>query len=220
MHPARHAFPRLAMVGLCVGLTGCATIEGTVALVAAVATPVLARVPGSEIEQTYYLGAFDDEDQLAPTVYRVTVRGQASVVSGVGFGSGWVPADIIDSLTTSVGSDVEGRSVHVEQGPAATEVKDELTIGRGLVVFGPEGFRPAPRKHRLVIVMGASPQDFFRAMDELVGMASATRAGRLHEGVYVATLEQLNQVKDERRLLDKIATQVGASAESGKGGVR
>lgn len=45
----------------------------------------------------------------------------------------------------------------------------ELTGNRRLVLFGPEGFREAPKDHRLVIVMGMSPEDYFQAIDQALG---------------------------------------------------
>lgn len=46
-----------------------------------------ARTPANEIEQIYYLGVFDPQEQLEPMVYRVRVHGQASPISGMKFGS-------------------------------------------------------------------------------------------------------------------------------------
>lgn len=40
----------------------------------------------------------------------------------------------------------------------------DFLVGRRMVLFGPEGFREAPRNHRLVIVMGSSPQKYFEAL--------------------------------------------------------
>ncbi|HYE33628.1 MAG TPA: hypothetical protein VEH27_19570, partial [Methylomirabilota bacterium] len=45
----------------------------------------------------------------------------------------------------------------------------KLNPGRRLVLFGPEGFREAPRDHRLVIVMGADPSGYFEAIDSALG---------------------------------------------------
>src|SRR5262245_25846810 len=81
---------------------GCSTTEQNIALGVVAATFVNSRSAGSEIEQIYYLGVFDPQDQLPPTVYRVRVHGQASTFSFTKFASGWVRADLIDSLGTSV----------------------------------------------------------------------------------------------------------------------
>ncbi len=48
---------------------------------------------------------------------------------------------------------------------AGQDELSKLTIGRRLMQFGPEGFREVPKDHRLVIMMGANPEDFFKAMD-------------------------------------------------------
>lgn len=126
--------------------------------------------PSQEIEQSYYLGTFDPTEQLPAEFYRVTVRGQASLISLMRFGSGWVRADILDSLQTRVDFGNEG-GVAVADGrgenPGAS-----FETGRRLVLFGPEGFREAPKDHRLVIVMGSSPEKFFQAMDESLSTIS------------------------------------------------
>jgi hypothetical protein len=132
--------------------------------------------PAQEIEQTYYLGVYDPQGQIPPAVYRLRVHGQASLISRVQFGSGWVPAGLVDTL----GSDF---SFAKEGGLTLTQAPDGITAnlstGRRLVMFGPEGFRDAPADHRLVIVMGQSPEEFFRGVDEAMGkLAQATSAAR------------------------------------------
>jgi hypothetical protein len=44
-------------------------------------------------------------------------------------------------------------------------------------MFGPEGFREAPRDHRLVVVMGSDPSVFFSAVDEALGSVAAVTQG-------------------------------------------
>ncbi|HYE32224.1 MAG TPA: hypothetical protein VEH27_12400, partial [Methylomirabilota bacterium] len=61
-----------------------------------------------ELEQIYYLGVFDPLEQLPPTIYRVTVRGQSSALNRSKFASGWVPAPFIDSLSARVLEDDNG----------------------------------------------------------------------------------------------------------------
>jgi hypothetical protein len=129
-----------------------------------------------------------------------------------------VPADLVDSLSNQVGFDVDDQKVTVEGGVAGPLKDGELTKGRRLVVFGPEGFRPVPKRHRLVIVMGASPKAFFQAMDRLTGAASAKRAQLLRGPLYQEVLEKLNEVKDERRRLAELAVRVGPAAAAGEGG--
>lgn len=129
--------------------------------------------PAHEIEQTYYLGVFDPNDQLPPQVYRLSVRGQASAISNVKFGSGWVPASVVDSLSGHIAYDANATS-----GSGLTITRDDamsggIQTGRRLIQFGPEGFREAPRDHRLVIVMGASPKAFFEAVDRTLGSLSS-----------------------------------------------
>ena len=234
----RTPHPR-ARVGLCVGFAApllmgasCSPIEIAGGVVGV--TALGAYAPAHEIEQTYYIGTFDRQGQLPPEFYRITVRGQASIISSARFGSGWVPAQLVDSLAGQVvqkhdngakqkGEDAGGEKgeicveVHIsldelqaaagqEPEPQKTKKEDEpqgsgeadeqseeeaqetptakaevctkdqgtpslvdLQEGRALVQFGPEGFRTAPREHRLVIVMGASPEAFFSAIDQSLG---------------------------------------------------
>ena len=65
----------------------------------ALGTAYLAASPSNEIEQVYYIGIFDPQEQLPPQVYRIRVRGQASAFSRTRFASGWVRAEIADSLS-------------------------------------------------------------------------------------------------------------------------
>ena len=55
------------------------------------------RTPSNDLEQVYYLGVFDPKEQIPSTIYRVIVRGQASAISQMDFGSGWVPAEMLES---------------------------------------------------------------------------------------------------------------------------
>jgi hypothetical protein len=133
------------------------------------ATLYASQAPTNEIEQIYYLGAFDPQDQVPPTIYRVTVRGQSSALSQMKFASGWVQASLIDTLQSRVGFAADSDKTTIDQAAAAGESPTGLKIGRRLMLFGPEGFREAPRDHRLVIVMGASPDKFFASLDQSLG---------------------------------------------------
>jgi hypothetical protein len=164
------ATPILALAAispLCLALT-CGPPE----IIAGVlgATAVGSYTPAHEIEQIYYIGSFDPREQFPPEFYRITVRGQASFISNMRFGSGWVPSEFIDSLGTSVEFDMEKGKLDVQTSEELTT--SDITEGRGLIQFGPEGMRAAPRDHRLVIVMGSSPEKFFRAIDQSLGVVA------------------------------------------------
>lgn len=131
------------------------------------------QLPSSDIEQVYYLGVFDPQDQLPPTLYRVRVRGQASALSSTKFASGWVRADLIDSLST-ISFQKQGSNFEITK---ADDRAKALSTGRRLMMFGPEGFREAPKDHRLVIVMGSDPEKFFSAIDEALGAVAAATQG-------------------------------------------
>ena len=188
----------LVLAGL---VSGCSTTSDTVAASIG-GTAFWAHSPNNEIEQIYYLGVFDPQEQIPPAVYRVRVHGQASAISGMRFASGWVPADVIDSL---------GTSIHFEKSGLAPKIKDTeestnaLPTGRKLVLFGPEGFRPAPKDHRLVIVMGSSPENFFKAMDESLGVVSEVKAQRYNQKLQQDLFNSLQQISNERQRLDELA---------------
>jgi len=160
------------------------------------ASAIAARTPSNDLEQIYYFGVFDPMEQLPPQVYRVRVRGQSSAISFMRFSSGWVRAELIDSLNASVAHDPESGRVTISRGES--EKLAGIKPGRRLVLFGPEGYREAPADHRLVIVMGANPDKFFSAIDE--GLATAARAQSAHNNAELqrVLLEAMREVKDEQ----------------------
>lgn len=194
----------LSVAGLaCVTLPGCSSPEANVALVAG-ATLFGGQAPSNEIQQIYYLGVFDPQGQLPPSVYRVRVRGQASFISATKFASGWVPAQIIDSLGTDVS--FKGNSGQVEFQEGDSDKLASLTTGRRLMMFGPEGFREAPRDHRLVVVMGSSPEAYFQAVDQALGIASQAQHEQRDEEVNRLLFEAITQAySEQRRLKDLLA---------------
>ena len=192
-----------AGAGLLLGLffSGCATPAQTAGLAIAGTTFVGAQTPGDEIEQIYYLGVFDPTEQLPPTVYRVTVRGQASILSGTQFASGWVPARLIDSLSSQ--NNGENNGTRFSQPEGVTDQSVDLKTGRRLMMFGPEGFREAPKDHRLVIVMGANPDAYFEAIDLAVsGMSGATVERGTQASLERLTDSYLAATRQDRRLED------------------
>lgn len=151
--------------------------------------------PSDDILQTYYLGVFDPTEQIPQTVYRVRVRGQANQFSRTHFASGWVPASLIDTLN---GPDIKKIDPSSQEG-------EKLFGGnyrnRRLVMFGPEGFREAPKDHRLVIVMGSSPQDFFGAVDSALGSVAEVQLDSDTGHLRQALLEGwVNALRQEQRL--------------------
>lgn len=181
-------------------LSGCNSLPQNIALGAGLATVTGAMIPGHDIEQIYYLGAFDPQEQIPPSLFRVRVRGQASIISWMRFGSGWVPADIIDSL----GSNPEyAKALGVSSAERLNTGKSSnLTLDRRLIQFGPEGFREVPKNHRLVLVMGASPENFFDAMDRALGDLSSASITESDSALHRDLFEALTLTKSERELLD------------------
>ncbi len=180
--------------------TGCNALPQNIALGVAITTAVGAVVPGHDIEQVYYLGSFDPQEQVPPALYRVRVRGQASIISWMRFGSGWVPAELIDSLGSSVEiNKADGKIVMTKAG---SEQISKLTIGRRLMQFGPEGFREVPKDHRLVILMGSSPDKFFAAMDEALGAVSQAKIDQDNSALTRLLFEAMITVKAEKQLVE------------------
>lgn len=164
-----------------------------------------ASSPSNEIEQTYYLGSFDPQGQLPPAMYRIRLHGQASALSAVKFASGWVPAKLIDSLSTNITLDAtQGGAANTRfTGQDQTDLLSELDVGRRLVQFGPEGFREAPRDHRLVVVMGASPEAFFQAIDGALGNISAAQQTQANAEIKARLFKALVELSaQEQRLTD------------------
>jgi len=195
--------------------SGCTTTNDTIAAGIGAAA-FLAHSPNNEIEQIYYLGVYDPQEQVPPTVYRVRVHGQASAMSFMRFSSGWVPADVIDSLGTSVHFEKTGGGLKIED---AEKLNNALPTGRKLVLFGPEGFRPAPQNHRLVIVMGSNPEGFFKAIDESLGMISEVKVQQRNRKLQQEVFTELLQISNERQRLDELAkdvdTDLGVRKEAG-----
>lgn len=166
------------------------------------------RSPGQEIEQVYYLGVYDPQEQIPPSVYRITVRGQASVISSTRFGSGWVHASLIDSLGTRIETDKTTGQIKFERGDPKDQAN--LETGRRLVVFGPEGFREVPKDHRLVIVMGSSPEKFFAAIDEALGAAAGAINDQQYSALKSKLTQELGNLKSERDRLNDLDQDVKA----------
>lgn len=189
-------------------LSACDSVGGNVGI-AVPAVSYLGTRPGNEIEQIYYLGVFDPREQVPPQVYRVRIHGQASTISGVKFGSGWVPAPLIDSLGSEVSfaNGQNGSLGSLDVGTVDDERKAILDLGRRQVLFGPEGFLEAPRDHRLVVVMGTNADEFFSAIDETLGTLARTdieiQQGELHQK---AVAEMLRLAR-ERLALERLPDQ-------------
>ncbi len=200
---------RLAVTGMValLGLTGCGSTEGNVVLGAVGATVLGARSASHEIEQIYYFGVFDPQEQLPPQVYRVRVHGQASFISFMRFASGWVHASLIDSLATNVGFSDNGLTIE----KADNDNLPPFKTGRKLVLFGPEGFREAPKDHRLVLVMGSDPEAFFSAMDSSLGTLSLARTTRRDESLDAKLFAALLQIKGQREEAVRILTDAETS---------
>jgi hypothetical protein len=172
-----------------------------------VGTFLAGQLPTSDIEQVYYLGVFDPQEQLPPTIYRVRVRGQSSMLNFTKFASGWVRADLVDSLSTITHATGSNGGFDIKR---AEEETKALKTGRRLMMFGPEGFREAPKDHRLVVVMGADPQKFFSAIDEALGVVAVATQGKGGMDLQRALFGDLVEFKSQRDRLEDLRNDAGA----------
>ncbi len=200
------------MAGIAMALLGCATKAQTTGLGVAAVTALGAQSPSHEIEVIYYLGIFDPQDQIPPMFYRVRVHGQASFLSQKRFASGWVRSELVDSLNTGGQFSADGKQYQVDQ--ANTLNASGLETGRRLVMFGPEGFREAPRDHRLVIVMSSSPEAYFEALDTSLSAVSAAKQDSEHAALVSELFSTLTQVKGESDRLSDLAANAAAAIPS------
>ena len=198
----KRAWIAIAAGALGLATAGCDSLEGNIALGLVGVTAAGGQSPSHEIQQIYYLGVFDPQDQLPPQVYRVRVNGQASLISFANFASGWVPADLIDSLGTKINFSKATGGIEIQK-PGDGETAS-LKTGRRLVMFGPEGFREAPAGHRLVVVMGSSPEGFFKAIDSALGTVAAALEEQRATGLNRELLEALLLLSNERGRLTEL----------------
>lgn len=174
--------------------------------VGAVLTAVGAHLPTAQMHQVYYLGVFDPRDQIPPTIYRIRVQGQSSALNtSTQFASGWVHANLMDTLSSSGNFDNTVKALGNGATPNSTD--KGLITGRRLIMFGPEGFREAPKDHRLVVVMGSDPSGFFGAIDSALGsVAELTQGSTVGPEVTRALFAEMSRLRSEtRRLADVVS---------------
>ncbi|KZN52816.1 hypothetical protein [Pseudoalteromonas luteoviolacea] len=196
----RHVRAKLSALFLCYTLGGCGLTPQEAGVVGAIAgggsTYFTTHTVTGEVYQVYYLGVFDPINQISPTFYRITVRGQSNLFSDMKFASGWVPAESIDTLTSKVEMTNQGLNVDANGGAQITSAR------RKFVLMGPEGVREGPENHRLVIVMGSSPHNFFSAIDSAMGELLSFEQTKAHDPVNRMLMEELLSIAQERQLLE------------------
>jgi hypothetical protein len=189
--------PLLLLVTLA---SGCSTVAHTNQAIALAGTVGLSLTPSFDLEQTYYLGSFDPAGQLPPTLYRIRVRGQSSILNNTKFASSWVPAEVVDALTGSATLNTKTGAVSITSDTAnpGFNINDS---GRRLMQFGPEGFRSAPKGHRLVILMGADPEAVEQAFSSALGTVAMATSGMSGNAVDREALKALLDMgRDKARL--------------------
>lgn len=188
--------------------SGCHEPLLTTGAVVVGATYLGVQAPTTDLQQVYYVGIFDPQGQLPPMVYRFSVKGQASFWSSTQFASGWVQAAMVDSLNESMEFDKDGRLVVRDRDDTAIPFQ----TGRRLIMFGPEGFRESPKDHRLVIVMGSSPDKYFeeigKQMRLLSGEAQSADERARGESMKVALHDLNQQLKRMQALSNELQEEV------------
>lgn len=208
-----------ALFAICFLLTGCESRVNEGLLL----TSGAAITPTNEIEQIFYIGMFDPQSQIPPTIYRIRVNGQSSVLNGMRFGSGWVKAELVDSLSSSADliARVENKTVVNKDGSKQTirfkETKLGIDTQRKMIAFGPEGFRITPDDHRLVVVMGSSPEAFFEAVDNTMGEMAKIQNTGMSQELTRLLFESLKSVKSQQSGLGSIPTTHVKEAPAGGG---
>ena len=215
--PSRGRFTRaiggIALLLATSGLAACDSMQGNISLGVVGATALGSQAPSHEIEQIYYVGAFDPLAQLEPQMYRIRVHGQASLISSTNFASGWIRADLIDSLGTTIGFDkASGRAV-VKKSNNDDDLA-RIGDGRKLFQFGPEGTRKVPEDHRLAIVMGASPESFFSAVESVLGTVAETISGQADSRLTRDLFDALVKVEAESRNLSEVQKDIAFDIKS------
>jgi hypothetical protein len=76
------------------------------------------------------------------------------------------------------------------------------------MMFGPEGFREAPANHRLVLVMGSSPEKYFEAVDTVLGTVSQAFAKQRQSGLTAELMTALTTTSRERADLAELRTRL------------
>lgn len=200
----------LAAFGSLVLLGGCETVAQRNQLIGGALVTAAAITPGTDLEQVYYLGSFDPRGQIPPQLYRIRVRGQASMLNATRFASGWVPAEVIDSLgtTLSIGGSGVGFNgpANAASAPAgaASAAPFSANQDRQLVQFGPEGFRTAPTRHRLVILMGSDPSQVEQAFASALGTVAQAKSGQSAQVLDQDLIELLLKLAHERAALEQL----------------
>lgn len=203
-----------ALVASLAGLSGCDSIpkQNTAIGVGLLAA---AHLPTTQMQQVYYLGVFDPRDQVPPMIYRVRIQGQSSLLNRTNYASGWVHASVLDSLSPD---STHAGTLKELAGKVKPDDEKSGLAGRRLVMFGPEGFRDAPKDHRLVVVMGSDPSAFFNSVDRALGVvAEATQGVAAPAELARLLLTEQALMRDEDKKLAALLKAVAASTAASEG---
>ena len=204
------AFSSLCLAGGAV-ISGCSTPAGTAALTGGVATGLISaagRAPAHEVEQIYYVGVFDPEEQVPRSIYRLRVHGQSSPLNKTRFASGWVPSKLIDAFGGQVSIDPNSQGSSVVTG-ISTNQEVLLPVGKRLWQFGPEASRESASAYRLVIVMGADPGAFFATVDKALGYTSDSAVKQVNAAVQANLYSVLASLVETTERYEKLKQNTG-----------
>jgi len=112
-----------------------------------------------------------------------------------------------DSLTSRIEYDEKG-TLGVSK---SSNAPVSLQTGRRLILFGPEGFREAPRDYRLVIIMGTDPSKYFQSVSDVMSKVAAggrtTENSALVTSILLALTKAESDKDDLQRILDGLPAQ-------------
>jgi len=183
-----------------IGLTACTNQHQTTLT----ALTIGGQAPISEVEQIYYLGVFDPRGQIPPQVYRIRVHGQSSL-GNAKFSSGWVPAELIDTLSLpKVNEEIAGIDAAGKGSP--------FLDGRNLMAFGPEGFREVPQNYRLVMTMGNDAGKFFEAVGVTLGTVANAELRVKNIEVNSELFKAMNDLLREKMRHTEVTLESGATS--------
>lgn len=203
---------RIVIVCLVISaLCGCTMTEKALTGVA-----YLGTAPSNEIEQIFYLGVFDPQEQLPQTIYRVRIHGQASALNKMKFGSGWVKAEFVDSLTSQQEIVTQANSLEGDNSKIFNQML-RSDVQRKLIAFGPEGFRISPEDHRLVVVMGSSPDAFFSAVDKVTGDKARMQNKAISQELVRHLFDSLTDLQAQSKALSRVTPKTSVAASAGGG---
>jgi hypothetical protein len=120
---------------------------------------------------------------------------------------------LVDSLAGRFVLDPNGQG-EVQMFHSDSTNRVTLETGRRFWSFGPEGFRENPKDYRLVIVMGGSPDAFFKAIDHALGDMGVAQGQASSSTLQTKIIQQLLALEKSRVELQEVELQTARQMPS------